>query len=187
MSGSTDLSYWQSQIFLSLSQVVGLMGCIHHAKKSSFFVKGFWVCGAKQFGPTISRNSKSDVPWMFGFQYLRLLPELKSSQWHGLTDLHDIPANGKNGFSVLEKLASHYAKNKNFLIYSRKKNTVCYYHVTQAFPSESTLYSCLNVKELLARNRRDIQSLNDSKGNKSNHLYHKRTLSFVSSNPVAVT
>ena len=124
---------------------------------------------------------------MFGFQYLRLLPELKSSQWHGLTDLHDIPANGKNGFSVLEKLASHYAKNKNFLIYSRKKNTVCYYHVTQAFPSESTLYSCLNVKELLARNRRDIQSLNDSKGNKSNHLYHKRTLSFVSSNPVAVT
>ena len=125
---------------------------------------------------------------MFGFQYFRLLPELKSSQWHGLTDLHDIPANGKNGFSVLEKLASHYAKNKNFLIYSRKKNTVCYYHVTQAFPSESTPYSCLNVKELLARNRPDIQSLNNSKGNKSNnHLYHKRTLSFVSSNPIAVT
>ena len=34
--------------------------------------------------------------------------------------------------------------------------TVCYYHVTYAFQSESTLYSCLNVKELLARNRRDI-------------------------------
>ena len=26
--------------------------------------------------------------------------------------------------------------------------TVCYYHVTYAFQSESTLYSCLNVKEL---------------------------------------
>ena len=28
--------------------------------------------------------------------------------------------------------------------------TVCFYHVTYAFQSESTLYSCLNVKELLA-------------------------------------
>ena len=27
--------------------------------------------------------------------------------------------------------------------------TVCYYHVTYAFWSESTLYSCLNVKQLL--------------------------------------
>ena len=33
---------------------------------------------------------------------------------------------------------------------------VCYYHVTYAFQSESTLYSCLNVKELLAQNRLDI-------------------------------
>ena len=29
--------------------------------------------------------------------------------------------------------------------------TVCSYHVTYAFQSESTLYSLLNVKELLAR------------------------------------
>ena len=36
------------------------------------------------------------------------------------------------------------------------KLTVCSYHVTYAFQSESTLYSCLNVKELLARNRREI-------------------------------
>ena len=33
---------------------------------------------------------------------------------------------------------------------------VCSYHVTHAFQSESTLYSCLNVKELLAQNRREI-------------------------------
>ena len=33
--------------------------------------------------------------------------------------------------------------------------TVCSYHVTYAFQSESTLYSCLNVKELLARSRRE--------------------------------
>ena len=36
------------------------------------------------------------------------------------------------------------------------KLTVCSYHVTYAFQSESTLYSCLNVKELLARSRREI-------------------------------
>ena len=34
--------------------------------------------------------------------------------------------------------------------------TVCSYHVTYTFQSESTLYSCLNVKELLARSRREI-------------------------------
>ena len=34
--------------------------------------------------------------------------------------------------------------------------TVSSYHVTYPFQSESTLYSCLNVKELLAQNRRGI-------------------------------
>ena len=34
--------------------------------------------------------------------------------------------------------------------------TVCSYHVTYAFQSESALYSCLNVKELLARSRHEI-------------------------------
>ena len=34
--------------------------------------------------------------------------------------------------------------------------TVYYYHVTYVFQSESTLYSCLNVKELRARTRREI-------------------------------
>ena len=38
------------------------------------------------------------------------------------------------------------------------QKTLCYY----AFQSDSTLYSCLNVKELLARNRYDIWSINTS-------------------------
>ena len=42
--------------------------------------------------------------------------------------------------------------------------TVCYYYVTYAFQGESTLYSCLNVKELFARNRRHIWNLSDSNG-----------------------
>ena len=39
--------------------------------------------------------------------------------------------------------------------------TVWSYHVTYAFQSESTLYSCLNVKEILAQNRRDIWNLSE--------------------------
>ena len=36
------------------------------------------------------------------------------------------------------------------------KLTVSYYHVAYAFQSEYTLYRCLNIKELLTQNRRDI-------------------------------
>ena len=36
--------------------------------------------------------------------------------------------------------------------------TVCSYHVIYAFQSESTLYSCLSFKELLAQNRSDTWS-----------------------------
>ena len=39
---------------------------------------------------------------------------------------------------------------------NEKKKTLCFYHVTNGFQSESALYSCLNVKELLAQNRRNI-------------------------------
>ena len=56
------------------------------------------------------------------------------------------------------------------LITNRKKQNkiissyliVCYYHVTYALQSEPTLYSSLNVKEPLARNRRNIWSFEPS-------------------------
>ena len=54
---------------------------------------------------------------------------------------------------------------------------VCSYHVTYAFQSESTLYSFLNVKELLAQSRREILSLSDCNCTRTNnHSVHKRTL-----------
>ena len=34
--------------------------------------------------------------------------------------------------------------------------TACFYHAMYMFQSESTLYSCLNVKELLAQNRANL-------------------------------
>ena len=43
----------------------------------------------------------------------------------------------------------------------QRENTVCSYHVTYAFQSESTFYSCLNTKEPLAWIRREIWSLSD--------------------------
>ena len=49
-----------------------------------------------------------------------------------------------------------------------------------AFQSESTLSSCLNVKELFARSRREIWSLSDSNWTRThNHLVHKRTLNHL--------
>ena len=48
------------------------------------------------------------------------------------------------------------------------------------FQSESTFYSSLNVKELLAVNRQDIQSLsNRNKIQTDNHLVHKWTLNHL--------
>ena len=50
-------------------------------------------------------------------------------------------------------------------------------YVMYAFENESTLCSCLNVKELRAQNRHNIWSLSDSNGTQThNHLVHKQTL-----------
>ena len=58
---------------------------------------------------------------------------------------------------------------------------ICSYHVTYAFQSESTLYSCLNIKELLAPLRRhEIWSLNGCNWTRTlNHLVHKWRLSHL--------
>ena len=58
---------------------------------------------------------------------------------------------------------------------------LCFYRVTYAFQSESAPCSCLNVKELLARNSRDILNLSNCNGNWfQNHLVHKWTFNHLS-------
>ena len=52
--------------------------------------------------------------------------------------------------------------------------TVCSYHVTYVFQSESTPYCCLNVKELLAQNQCNVWSLSDC-----NHSVCKETLNHL--------
>ena len=55
----------------------------------------------------------------------------------------------------------------------KRKRIVCC-HVTYTFQSESTLYSCLNVKELLARNRHKIWRSSDCNWTRThNHLVCK--------------
>ena len=57
--------------------------------------------------------------------------------------------------------------------------TVCSYHLTCEFQSESTLYSYLNIKELLARSRRKIWSLSDYNWTRiHNPLVYRRTLNW---------
>ena len=64
---------------------------------------------------------------------------------------------------LIEPRERRYVKGYGFMSFARnfsdkysKSLTVCSCHVTYTFQSESTLYSCLNVKELLARSRREI-------------------------------
>ena len=58
--------------------------------------------------------------------------------------------------------------------------TVYSYHVTYAFQSESTLCSCLNVKELLARSRPETWNLSVCNGTRThNHSVRKRTLNHL--------
>ena len=57
---------------------------------------------------------------------------------------------------------------------------VCSYHITYTFQSEPTLYSCLNVKELLPCSTSEIWSLSDCNGTRTqNHLVQKRTLNHL--------
>ena len=58
--------------------------------------------------------------------------------------------------------------------------TVCSCHATYAYQTESTLYSCLNVKEPLARSKYKVWSLSDCNWNLTqNHLVRKRTLNHL--------
>ena len=57
---------------------------------------------------------------------------------------------------------------------------VCYHHLTYVFQRESTLFSCLNVKEPLIRKRLDIWHLPDSNRIWThNHLVCKPTLNHL--------
>ena len=81
---------------------------------------------------------------------------------------------------------SNYRRPVSLLfVFSKIFDKVCvigcmFLHVTYAFQSESILYSCLNVKELLAQSRRQIWSLSDCNWTRThNHLVRKRTFNHL--------
>ena len=81
--------------------------------------------------------------------------------------------------SVVQFLWPHWPSLQTQLPNMRENKYLGLY-VTYAFQSESTLYSCLNVKELLVQSRREIWSLSDCNWTQTqNHLVRKRTLSHL--------
>ena len=79
----------------------------------------------------------------------------------------------KTGDCWEESWHEMYPDNRTQKYSKDDKETVCCY-VTYAFWTESTLCSCLNVKELLAWNRPDIWRLSDCNGIQiHNHLVCK--------------
>ena len=79
--------------------------------------------------------------------------------------------------------AKDYITHTHYKFRKTLKNNnliACYYHVMYAFQSEFTIYYCLNAKEFLARNKRDIWSLSGSNGIRThNHLVRKWTLNHL--------
>ena len=84
--------------------------------------------------------------------------------------------------SILKHLKTGWKVN-NLIIhhqYVMYPSTACYCYVTYSFQSVFTLYSYLNDKELLARNRQHICSLSESNETQThNQLVRKRTLNHV--------
>ena len=83
--------------------------------------------------------------------------------------------------SFIEVYANYWScfffKCFRFSSFTLSTVTLRSYHVTYAFQSESTFYSCLNVKELVPRSRLEIWSLSDCNWTRAhNHLVHKTTL-----------
>ena len=67
-----------------------------------------------------------------------------------------------------------------YMIWQTWNIIVCSCHATYAFQIESILYSCLNIKELLARSRPKIWSLSDCNWIWTrDHLVHEWTLNHV--------
>ena len=91
------------------------------------------------------------------------------THWLKRTNTHTFWQTGLlNGWAVLWELI--------YLLHL----TVCFYHVTYAFYSKSTLCSCLSAKELFARRRPDIWSLSDCNLIQThNFLVRKRTLNHL--------
>ena len=111
----------------------------------------------------------------------KLLPRCRREIWN----LSDCNWTRTHNHFFPKRTLNHLAKLAKWLngvmsTYLYVDLTVCFFHVTYTFQSESILYSCLNVKELLLRSKREIWSLSDCNWTRTqNHLILKRTLNHL--------
>ena len=80
-------------------------------------------------------------------------------------------------YLTLSVALQNHHKYQRWTVLQQQLTAVCCYHVMYPFYSESTLYSFLNVMELLAQKRRDVWSLSDNNRIRTNnHLVCKQRL-----------
>ena len=77
-----------------------------------------------------------------------------AQRYHLKKDMITLNSDASEDDSASQKLFSFVADE--ICRFREELLTVCSCHATYAFQSESTLYICLNIKELLARSRREI-------------------------------
>ena len=80
---------------------------------------------------------------------------------------------------LVPKIWSCKSLTKKSKKWNVQMTTVCSYHVMNTFQSVSTLYSCLNIKELLARSRHEIWGLSDNNWTRTYNHLAKRTLNHL--------
>ena len=117
---------------------------------------------------------------MFETQNL-YLKNTNSNKYHAiLFDSFVLLTSVPSKTSILSKYSIYNIKTSILKIMHWIYLTVCYCHVTCAFQSQTTLYSYLNVKDLLARSRKEIWSLSDYNWTRTqNHSVRKRTLNHL--------
>ena len=82
--------------------------------------------------------------------------------------------------SGIQSMAQFYFTGAHLEFLEGRVLIVCSFHVTYAFQSESTIYSCLNVKELLSWSRHEIWKLSECNWTQTqNHLVLTRTLNHL--------
>ena len=88
---------------------------------------------------------------MLRFQWLM---HVKQYNHYKITEEHSVAV--RQTWNDHSSTYSSFHNKSEIEIFSMKWLIVCSCHVTYTFQIESTLHICLNVKELLARSRREI-------------------------------
>ena len=125
-----------------------------------------------------AEKNKNDTKWPTEYWKLANKKLHRERYWIVKGNYKSYQPNSKRcGLCLQEKL--EIVDDPEEILFSKLK-TVCSYHVRYAFQSECTHYSCMNVKELLARSMRRIWRLNDCNWTRThNHLVHKWALSHL--------